>query len=96
MCLFCCFPFKMPSAFFLCIGDVINIRQLPRPILAQKGQSQHGKGNLSTISAWPASLKLHSSEAALPQNLPTAHRTYSFISWILNIQYDVELSLIEL
>ena len=35
---------------------VIKIRQLPRPILAPKGQSQCGKDNLGAISAWPTSL----------------------------------------
>ena len=78
------FPFfKMLSAFFLCIGDVINIRQLPRPISAQN-QSRRGKGNLSAISAQSRRNlsaisaqsrrsqlhpKLCSSEAALPTQL---------------------------
>ena len=29
-------------------------------------------------------------------NFPTAHRTYSFMSSLLNIHYDIELSLLEL
>ena len=64
-------------------------------------QSWH---NLSTISAQSqcnlgaasftqscVPLKLHSLH-----NFPTAHRTYSFMSSLLNIHYDIELSLIEL